>query len=404
MATVTPTASSATTTTISTFAAFAPIEPMKQSDLNEAGIKKCRDILRTRDANKNEYDKKNFFAVLRDYISMQFRIHNLWDPETQDHWDEFDVELIFSTLLRVYSDATAETASDQTSFQQVYEGLGTCTYPNIGQLTMPGFDVYSIKFNGKTIEIADISKFSKEEHAECVKRAFVGLKSGHGKNLNDSKTANYIVQQLKLMQDLTLENFLLKLGFQITYLKDCAIALSKCGWVRVLFEQSHHDKKRRERDDEELPVGRLSKLAVTDKAPSTELCTGCGRKGHSAAKCLAASYHPDFNRDPNIPWAQSQSDISWFGKGKTALPFTYDLAGNQYEAPAGLPKPLKEGKDGKKPTGKRPGSCKCIHCHYLSKLYTDSDHSPTIYCSLTSQTASLDTTALLDSGATRSSQ
>ena len=89
------------TSTISTFAAFAPIEPMKQSDLNEAGIKKCRDILRTRDANKNEYDKKIFFAVVREYISMQFRIHNLWNPETQDHWEEFDVEIIFSTLLRV---------------------------------------------------------------------------------------------------------------------------------------------------------------------------------------------------------------------------------------------------------------------------------------------------------------
>ena len=66
-------ASSTTTNTISTFAAFAQIEPMKQSDLNEAGIKRCRDILRTRDANKNEYDKKRYFAVVRDYISMQFR-------------------------------------------------------------------------------------------------------------------------------------------------------------------------------------------------------------------------------------------------------------------------------------------------------------------------------------------
>ena len=196
---------------------------------------------------------------------MQFRIHNLWNPETQDHWEEFDVEIIFSTLLRVYSDANAETASDQTLFQQVWEGLGSCTYSNIGKLLTIGFDVYSVKFNGKTTEIADISKFSKEEHTECVKRAFIGLKSGHG------------------------------------------------------------------------------------------------------------------------------------------LPLTYDLAGNPYEAPAGLPKPLKGGKDGNKPSGKRPGSCKCIHCHYLSKLYTDSDHSPTIYCSLTSQTASLDTTALLDSGATRSS-
>ena len=69
MATLTPTASSTTTNTISTFAAFAPIEPMKQSDLNEAGIKRCRDILRTRDANKNEYDKKNVCCRARLYIN-----------------------------------------------------------------------------------------------------------------------------------------------------------------------------------------------------------------------------------------------------------------------------------------------------------------------------------------------
>jgi hypothetical protein len=72
------------TTNISTFAAFAPIEPMKVSDLNEAGIKRCRDALRTRDANNNGIDVKKYFAVVRENVSTQFQMHRLWDSETED--------------------------------------------------------------------------------------------------------------------------------------------------------------------------------------------------------------------------------------------------------------------------------------------------------------------------------
>jgi len=75
------------------------------------------------------------------------------------------------------------------------------------------------------------------------------------------------------------------------------------------------NNKRPREDSDKKEEGR-------EKSPRTMICNGCGRTNHAYEECKGST-HPDFNKDPNVPWDKSPNGIAWAQRlDKFGKPFT----------------------------------------------------------------------------------
>jgi hypothetical protein len=99
-------------------------------------------------------------------------------------------------------------------------------------------------------------------------------------------------------------------------------------------------RKRSERDDSAPPHPGKKTKDKRDKTPKVEkelddiTCKGCGRRKHTRKECLLKD-HPDFNNE-NESWESSTSGKAWMAKGKSYLPTTRTLDGQEREVPKGM--------------------------------------------------------------------
>ena len=70
--------------------------------------------------------------------------------------------------------------------------------------------------------------------------------------------------------------------------------------------------------------------------PKPIVCNGCGRTGHEHSKC-GLKNHPDFNKNPNVPWHKSAKGQEWrkkvdkFNNPYETLPFDHALDGSPFK-------------------------------------------------------------------------
>lgn len=246
---------------------------------------------------------------------------------------------------------------------------------------------YSNSINN-LFKLGDLKELSKEDDKFLVKEAIKQLSkcSERAKPL-----ATYIQDELNANLPINLREYRIELGKLLEQARKSRSVSMQCGFISTGREApADHPAGREKRK-----FVRANDTTSNKKPKTDDSCDSCGRKGHDKSKCLAPSFHSDYNRE-SVPWAESTMGKAWLQKDPkhTVLPFGINLRGETQTIPVNL-------KPKNKPGMKTDKKCKCTE--YLSVLHLPNNPSDTIpvniHVPMNSQARKLNCSALLDSGA-----
>ena len=222
--------------------------------------------------------------------------------------------------------------NDQTPGQTAEERMLAANFSFNGTSITPLSSYSAIFYREYSLWERDISSYSDEEKKKRIHKLIGNILKKLKDKVPEKSAKAYLISLLEKTKYDSGQEFINEI---VRNSKEIITIINKAKSCGMLMQKENDTKRSFPTTSSNYEYKNTKTIPQTSE-PKPIVCNGCGRTGHEHSKC-GLKNHPDFNKNPNVPWHKSAKGQEWrkkvdkFNNPYETLPFDHALDGSPFK-------------------------------------------------------------------------